>query len=294
MEKRIDLHIHSSFSEDADLSVNEIFETAQKASISAIAITDHDSIQSINAALSILPNYNFDYVPGIEITTVFSVDDSQQHILGYYVDGNNSGLLQNLNRISLFRDEIAHQRIEALKSTGFILDENNIKEIAGDRPVSAVSIIIELLNNKSNSDDERLYPYLHGNKKDNKVMSFYRDFLVEGKPAYVPFKSISTEEGINTIKKAGGIPILAHPCFVKNNNWLDNIKEMGIAGIEAVSSYHSDEQIKFYIDYAEKKGLLITAGSDFHGLTAKPHIKLGDQQGMCFSYYEKLKEKAGK
>ena len=290
MNKKIDLHIHSNFSEDADLSVDEIFLTSEKVLISAIAITDHDSIESVKTADAISNNFSLEYVPGVELSTVFPADNSQQHILGYFINNKNDGLTECIKKITDHRKEIEKLRIKALKDINFSLDENRIRQNTGNRPSTAVSIMTELLSNKDNLKDKRLYPYLHGDKKDKKIYHFYKDYFTKNGLAYVPFQSISTETGIEVIKKAGGIPVIAHPIMLENKKYLDTLKEMGIVGIEAVSTYHKNEDIDFYIKYAINNNLLITAGSDFHGPTAKPHIKLGEQDGMVYSYFEKLKE----
>ena len=290
MNKKIDLHIHSNFSEDADLSVDEIFFAAEKAQISTISITDHDSIESIEKAKIISKNYPFEYVPGVELSTVFPTDNSQQHILGYFIDNKNKNLCDCIKKIAVHRKEIERLRIKALKDLNFSLDENRIRKNTGNRPSTAVSIMTELFNNKDNLTDKRLHPYLHGDKKDKRIYHFYKDYFTKNGLAYVPFQSISTETGIEVIKKAGGIPVIAHPIILEDKKYLNILKEMGITGIEAVSTYHKQEDIDFYIKYAEKNNLLITAGSDFHGHTAKPHIKLGEQDGMLYSYFEKLKE----
>ncbi|MBN2401555.1 MAG: PHP domain-containing protein [Spirochaetes bacterium] len=289
MNKKIDLHIHSNFSEDADFSVNKIFNLAQKSSISAISITDHDSIESIGQADTITKNYSIEYVPGVELTTVFPLDNSQQHILGYYVNSTSRDLLNCLEKIAGYRKEIEKQRIEALKKLNFSLDENKIRQMTGKRPSTAVSIMNELFTNKANLNDQRLHVYLYGDKKGRKLYHFYKDYFTKNGMAYVPFQSISSQEGIEVIKISGGIPVIAHPIMLEKKKHLDVLKEMGIMGIEAVSTYHKPKDIKYYLKYAEKNKLLVTAGSDFHGPTAKPHIMLGSQSGMDYSFYEKLK-----
>ncbi len=289
MIKKIDLHIHSNLSEDADLAVDEIFDLAERSSLSAISITDHDSVESIGKAKKISGKYSVEYVPGVEISTVFPIDKSQQHILGYFVNNTNKELIECLKKISGYRKVIEKQRTEALRNLGFSLDETNIRRMTGNRPSTAVAIMNELFTNKNNINDRRLHVYLHGEKKERRLYYFYKDYFTKQGPAYVQFQSISAQEGIDIINKAGGIPILAHPIMLEKKEYLDIIKEMGIAGIEAVSTYHNQKDIEFYLEYAEKNSLLATAGSDFHGPTAKPHIKLGSQEGMNYMYLEKLK-----
>jgi len=77
---------------------------------------------------------------------------------------------------------------------------------------------------------------------------------------------------------------------VKKKEWLDTIRSYKIQGIEAISSYHSKEDIKFYLEYAKKYNLLVTPGSDFHGPTSKPKVKLGGISGNNYSYLQKLKD----
>lgn len=290
MGKTIDLHIHSNFSEDADLSVEEIFKSACNLPLSAISITDHDSIESLEVARSISPKYDIEYVPGVEITSVLPVDGSQQHILGYFIDEKNNDLINALDRIKKSRILITNKRIEMLQNLGFAMNEERIWDMTGGRSPTATSIMVEIFDNEKNFNDARLYEYFYGDKKDDKLGSFYREYLIEGKPAYVPFQTIDIKEAVEIIKKADGIPVLAHPKFVKKREWLDQIRGYGIEGIEAISTYHTPEDRKFYLEYAMKNSLLITSGSDFHGPTAKPKVKLGGISGNDYSLLQKIKD----
>lgn len=288
MDKLIDLHIHSSYSEDGDFSVDEIFRKASEKHLSAISITDHDSIESIPVSKMVKGEYEIEYIPGVELTTVFPVDGSQQHLLGYFVDENNPDLKTELINIHEYRISIAGRRIEALRRIGFEMDAERIWKMVDGRAPTATSIMVEIFINDENKSDKRLKEYYQGPKAGNRLPNFYREFLAEGKPAYVPFESVPLEKGIEVICRAGGIPVLAHPVFVKSRMWLGIIVDYGIKGIEAISTYHTDDDIKFYIEFAEKNSLLITAGSDFHGPTSKPDVGIGKINGRCM-YLENLR-----
>jgi predicted metal-dependent phosphoesterase TrpH len=294
MSKPIDLHIHSDFSEDADLSVDEIFRLASDLNISAISITDHDSLGSIPVARSISHEFRVEYIPGVELTTVFSVDGSQQHVLGYFVDENDAELGSVLEKIHHYRFGIARKRIEALKRINFELRDERIWELTAQRPPTATSIMLEVFNNEKNAGDMRLKDYFYGNKSENRLSNFYREFLSEKGAAYVPFESISLDEGIDIIQRAGGIAVLAHPIFIKRREWLDEIVDYGIEGIEAITTYHEKEDTLFFLDFAKRKNLLITAGSDFHGPTSKPKVKLGGIEGNDYTYLPLLKKHSTK
>ncbi len=288
--RAIDLHIHSSFSEDADYSVEEIFSLAEGTGLAALSITDHDSLESIAPAIEASKNYKIEYAPGIELTTVFPLDGSQQHILGYFIDEGNSSLTRLLEEIHGFRASIAKRRMEALRRIGFAIDERRVREMVGGRAPAATSIICEALDNPGNAKDPRLSEYRGGAKSGNRVMHFYAQFFTEGSPAYVPFESVDTESGVRAIREAGGVAVLAHPVFLKDRSRLDVIRDYGIRGIEAISSYHGAADTDFFFSYAEKNGLCATAGSDFHGPTTKPKVAIGGINGNDYPLYERLKE----
>ncbi len=290
MNKLIDLHVHSDFSEDGELSIREICELAVHNNIHAISITDHDSVESVPVARVTAPGYSLEHVPGVEVTTVLPADGSQQHILGFYIDENNPQLLEALNRITRFRVEIAKERMNALENAGFYIDEERIWEMAAGRAPTAASIMKGVLDNSENRKDPRLFEYYQGSKKDNQLPHFYREYLSEKGEAYVPFKSIDVAEGLKVIRAAGGVPVLAHPVFAKKEEYLDSMVEMGIAGLEAVSTYHSMEQVEYYRKYASDHDLLVSAGSDFHGPVAKPKVKLGGIDGNTYDLLERIKE----
>ncbi len=288
MAHRIDLHIHSCYSEDGDYSVDDIFELASKIGLSAISITDHDSIESIPDALDASKLYGIEYIPGVEITTIYE-DESQQHILGYYIH-DNPQLNETLKKIGQFRWEIAKRRIKKLREIGFSMNEDNVWQKANNRPPTATAIMLEVFENPENRKDARLHDYFEGKKSDNRLMFFYREYLAENMPAYVPFISIPTQEGIDIIKASGGIPVLAHPKFVNGEKHLQKIASMGIMGIEAISSYHTKAEIDYFFNFAKKHNLVITAGSDFHGPTSKPKVALGGIEGNDYRLLEELKK----
>ncbi|MCX8123355.1 MAG: PHP domain-containing protein [Spirochaetes bacterium] len=288
MAHRIDLHIHSHYSEDGDYSVEYIFQLAKQTRLCAISITDHDSIESIPDAARSSEKYGIEYVPGVELTTIYE-DGSQQHILGYYIK-DNPKLNEILKKIGQYRWEIAKRRIEKLREIGFSMNEDNVWKKANNRPPTGTAIMLEVFENPANRKDARLQEYFEGKKSDNKLMFFYREYLAENMPAYVPFISIPTKEGIEVIKASGGIPVLAHPKFVSGEEHLQKIVSMGIMGIEAISSYHTKQEVEYFKEFAKKYNLLVTAGSDFHGPTSKPKVSLGGIEGNDCSLLEDLKK----
>ena len=152
-----------------------------------------------------------------------------------------------------------------------------------------MSYLKAILSRKENQNDPRLRPYIDGTRSNSPYVNFYRDYLRGGKPAFVPMEDVSTIAAIQKIKGMGGIPILAHPSDTGEENIL-HLVQNGLEGLEVYSPYHnSQEQEKFRI-LAETNGLLITAGSDFHGKEIKPDVDLGQVYGDHYDLVLKLKK----
>ncbi|HNX57774.1 MAG TPA: PHP domain-containing protein [Spirochaetota bacterium] len=267
----IDLHIHSSFSDDGDYSVGDIFQRAKEHSLEAIAVTDHDTLSHIGECVEYSTSSGVELVPGFEITTMHPMDASQQHILCYFADPGNIALRALCNRIRSDRIELARERFHALEKIGFNHDPSIIDH-KKDSQITATTIVKEILSHPDNTNHPLLQKYFSGPCKDDRIMCFYREFLASGKPGYVPFRSIPTKDAIITVINAHAVPVLAHPVQVKSEAILDDIRSSGIIGIEVYSSYHTPDDTKRFCDYAKTNHLIATAGSDFHGPTAKPHV----------------------
>ncbi len=171
----------------------------------------------------------------------------------------------------------AAKRMELVKNSGFVFDEDKVMGLSPDGTVTGEMIAEVVLADERNKDNPLLKPYFEGGERsDNPYVNFYWDWCSKGKPAYVEINYISLKDAVKFIKKAGGIPVFAHP----NNNigmneevFAEIINE-GVKGVEAYSSYHSQEAQEFFKKMAEKYNVFVTCGSDFHGKT-KPAIKLG-------------------
>ena len=267
----IDLHIHSSFSDDGDYPVKELFRRAEEHSLEAIAITDHDTLSHIGECVEYSASSGVELVPGFEITTMHPADASQQHILCYFADPGNSALKALCDRIRTDRIELAKERFHALSKIGFNYD-SSVLERKKDSQITATTVVKEILSHPENRNHPLLQKYFTGPCKDDRIMCFYREFLAADKQGHVPFRSIPTGDAVATVLDAHAVPVLAHPVQVKSEAILDDIRSSGIIGIEAYSSYHTPDDTKRFIEYAEKHHLIATAGSDFHGPTAKPHV----------------------
>ncbi len=277
MEK-IDLHVHSTAS-DGSYSPEELVALAKTQSLSAIAITDHDTVSGFAQAQEQGKLMGIEVVPGIEISTKYG---GPIHILGYYIDVNSEKLKPVLNWVVHDRDERNRKMAEKMAADGIPVNYDKMRERFGEvigRPHFA-RILVEL--------------GLARNTRD----AFDR-YVEKGQKYYLPRNFLSIERSVEIIREAGGIPVLAHPFQYKlDDNGLREIiehcMEYGLMGIECRYSGYTPEQSGYLEALAEEYGLLKTGGSDFHGIS-KPDIRLGDGKGgleVPYEFLEKMRNTA--
>ena len=261
---RIDLHLHTTHS-DGSLSPTDVLRLAHKAGVTALAITDHDIVTGIPEAIAAGAELGIEIIPGVEISS--RVGNSELHILGYCLQWQDP----ELNRRLAFLRESRHSRnpqiIERLRALGLDVTYEEVRALAGTDAVGRPHIA-RLLMDK----------HYVTSAKD----AFDR-YLAEGRPAYVARELPSPADAIAWIRAAGGVAVLAHPTWAKVsgeslNALLIALKAEGLGGIEVHYSSHTKRQTREYHDLAKRLDLLITGGSDFHGIT-KPDIEVGTGRG---------------
>jgi predicted metal-dependent phosphoesterase TrpH len=251
-----DLHIHTTFS-DGTQSPQKIVELAAKNGLTTIAITDHDVVAGIDPAVQRGSELNVTVIPGIELTT--EALDTEIHILGYYIDHRDPQLLQTIGYIQQGRADRVAKICEKLKGLGVEIDPDEVFAIAGHRAPGRPHVARALVK--------------HGYVKSVKE-AFDRYLQFHG-PAYVSHYKLSPQEAIRMVAEAKGIPVYAHPAASKCDQIIPDLLAAGLRGIEAYYIGHRESQTEHYIGLAEKYGLLITGGSDYHGMTSGREIELG-------------------
>jgi len=291
---KIDLHIHSIYSADGQISPDELIDLAKNAGLSAISIADHDTTEAYH---HIPDDLSVEIITGVELTTTH-LRDITVHILGYFMDPFHPKLLDVIEKLKEARRKQAVGRALKLRQLGFVFSDADVEKYAeGKTPVGPI-FAMAILNNPANDNDERLLPYRKGGSRSRAPYYYFdKDFLQEGKVAYYPVERISTIDAIKLILSIGGVPVLAHPGEkYDTDDTKGDIKVMtdaGLCGIEAFSSYHNGEQVVDFLSLARRYNLIATAGSDFHGPKVKPHIVLGDISSD-YNVIEKLREKIPK
>jgi hypothetical protein len=238
---------------------------AKQAGVSALAITDHDIVDGIPEAIKIGTDLGIEVIPGIEISSRWG--DAELHILGYFLDWKDQTLSRRLEQVRTSRHNRNPLIVEKLNHLGLALTYQEVQELAGTESVGRPHIARVLMQKG----------YVQSAKE-----AFDR-YLAEGAAAYVPRELPDPTEAIAWLRAAHGIPVLAHPVWAKQDEagllkLCEKLKSEGLMGIEVHYSTHKPQQTKEYLNIAKRLNLLVTGGSDFHGVT-KPDIEVGIGRG---------------
>jgi predicted metal-dependent phosphoesterase TrpH len=283
----IDLHIHTNASSDGQHSPREIFEMARNKGLRAIAFADHNSVVNVEEGFGLSAEFGIEFLPCLELDTFHNGLDP--HILAYFINPRNPALKDWLETIHQKKKEQAKKRMEKLNKLGFPFTWDDLRKFCGDRIPTGISFLKAILSREENRNDPRLRPDIRGDRSFSPYVNFYRDYLRGGKPAFVPLEDVSSITAIGKIKEWGGTPIQAHPSDTGEEN-IRQLIDNGLEGLEVYSPYHDARQQEALRAFAEKHGLLITAGSDFHGKMVKPDVELGGVQGNDYELLLKFKE----
>ena len=265
MQKRIDLHIHTTVS-DGWLTPKEVIDEAFKNKVSIIAIADHDTVDAYNDKLfEYARSKNIKLIPAVEIST--KAKKAGVHVLGYNIDLNNREFKERLNKIRNARHDYLHDVAKKLEELEYYI---NVEELDKIDAVTKAHIALDAVNNPKNRE-KLLSEFGHIPSKGE----FIETIMNENCPAYVKKKSVTPKEAAEIIRAANGKVILAHPvAYVHEDNFTDEdiieiINDMKPDGIESNYLYvdRFDKKInetKKWNQFAKEHDLFVTVGSDFH------------------------------
>ena len=281
--KYIDLHVHSNVS-DGTLTPSELVDEAIKNNLSAFALTDHDTTKGVSEALeaakkATLKGTPIEVVPGVEISAAYKNKDI--HILGLFLDIEYEPLQIALDQAIQNRDLRNQKMAQNLKNGGLDID---YETLCSHFPPGTVLTRAHFAK------------YLYETGQVRSMNSAFDIYLNSDGPYYVPREYISPENAISLIKRAGGIPVLAHPLVyhipeAQLDALIQRLKDAGLMGLEVFHSANTGFDEGIVRRYANKYDLVMTGGSDFHGAN-KPQISMGTGRGnlkIPYSVLEKLK-----
>lgn len=256
MERRADLHCHSLYSDGTCRPV-ELVDLAISLGHWGLSITDHDSIEAFDEAADYAAAHSMVLFPGIEISSKFQ--DESIHVLGYCFDPKAKSLQEVCQRHRAWRDERNRRMIQKLAAAGMSISMEEVKALSPDaftygRPHIALALV------------------RRGYVKD--VASAFRQFLGSGKSCYVEGEKSTVAEAIDCIHVAGGLAVLAHPHLIKRSSIIEKLLALPFDGLEVYYASMGEKENLRWKGMAERHGLFMTGGSDFHGMI-KPEWRFG-------------------
>lgn len=246
---KVDLHTHSTAS-DGLLAPARLVITAREHGVGTLALTDHDTTAGLEEALAEGRRIHIDVIPGVEINT--DVGDDEIHILGYYVDHTRPDFQAFLARMRAGRVDRARAMVDKLRALGAPVEWTRVEAIAAGASVGRPHVARALLEARRVAT----------------MQEAFERFLGRRAPAYVPRLKVSPEDAVETVRAAGGVPVLAHPGWASSGPVIERVPELvahGLAGIEVYYPDHTAEMIAQYLDVVRRYGLVATGGTDFHG-----------------------------
>ncbi|MDO4564639.1 MAG: PHP domain-containing protein [Clostridia bacterium] len=250
---RFDLHCHSYFS-DGTVSPSEIVRTANRAKLSMLALTDHDCILGVSEAMEEARKLGLPFLPAVEMDNEWR---HELHIIGLDIDVNNPTLLRALQIAQERRTRRNGIILEKLKTAGVEIEPF----LNRDRAVTTKLHLAHALIEAGYATD---------------VRDAFAKYLRAGTVGYYTEPRFTPEQVIDLIHTADGIPVLAHPCHIRENihGLIRELKGLGLMGIEAYYPSSSPRQTELHLSLAAQHKLMVTCGSDFHGAN-RPGVPLG-------------------
>ena len=274
--REIDLHVHTNISDGSESPENTV-KYAKELGLKAIAVTDHDNVGGIAAARSAGEKCGLEVVGGLELGCGWY--GREVHMLAYDFDPDNKWLRATLGWIITDRHERNEKIAKLISDDGIKIDLAELEERHKGSSIGRPHFALCLVEAGVAAD----------------VQDAFKRFLDPGCRYYIRRNFLSVEEAAETIRGAGGKPVIAHPGQYRlteegMTELMQRAEKAGVAGLECHYSGYSPQQVAEYVAYAEKYGLCVTAGSDWHG-KHKPHIQLGSGvSGELCAPYELLRK----
>jgi len=254
---RVDLHTHTTAS-DGLLAPEALVRLAKEAGVAVLAVADHDTTDAVDAALAAGRQLGVEVIPAVEINT--DVDDTEVHILGYFLDHHLGWFQEFLTRLRDGRVNRAAKMVEKLKTLGISIQFERVRALA-DGAVGRPHVARALLEaGVVKTTGEAFEKYIGRNG-----------------PAYVERMKLTPQEAVAVILRAGGVPVLAHPGWGVPDGMIPALVTAGLEGLEVYYPDHTPAMLEHYLEVAARHRLLVTGGTDFHGGDLATKVTVGSQ-----------------
>lgn len=268
---KVDFHVHTT-SSDGTLSPKEVIQRAHKNNVKYLAITDHDTLTGLSEAFEESLKYGITLIPGIELSTQYN--NESVHILGFFKGDSyrNEDLINELDKIKNHRVIRAQKMIDKLREEFNI--EISFEKVLKDAKdtIARPHIAREIINCG--------YPYT--------LDEIFEKFIGKGRKAYVPTLKLSTNDGLELLRKYNALVFLAHPKLIVKTN-INEFLSMNFDGFESIYYQNSSEENQKFLKLSNENNLLISCGSDFHGDLESDtrHGDIGSME-LPYEYLSKL------
>lgn len=260
MRIRVDLHTHTTAS-DGTCEPAENVRLAREQGLSAVAITDHDTVAGIPQAMEAAASLGVEVIPGVEVSSAARGQDI--HVLGYFIPYEDAAFQERLASLRETRHERNKLLIARLQELG-------------------INITLESVYRRKQGTDKNIgRPHIAEELVElgvvGSIEEAFSKYLGKEGAAYVNPPRITPQEAISLIREAGGAAVLAHPGLYDDDELVQELIAYGLDGIEVDHPDNSEAQRARYRSWAEENGLVVTGGSDFHGWRANDpfHSMLG-------------------
>ncbi len=249
MASTIDLHLHTLAS-DGRLTPTELIQLVAKQGLEIVSITDHDSTEGLAEAYEAAKEFtNLRIIPGIEMSA--DIPGDEVHILGYFLDYEDPEFQAKLLEFRRGRVDRAKMMVEKLDALGVHLEWERVQHFAGDGSVGRPHIALAMVE--------------AGYCKEPK--DAFDEYLGRNGLAYAERPKMSPSEGVEMIKKVGGVPVLAHPTYMNDiEAGISSLKQVGLLGMEVYYAQYDDDTVRHLARLAREYDLIPCGGSDYHGL----------------------------
>jgi hypothetical protein len=258
----IDLHSHTTAS-DGVLAPAELINLALERGLSALGVTDHDSTEGVRPAIEAARGTGLTVVPGVELNT--DVARGEVHVLGYFVRPDRASFQVRLAELRRGRFERGRQMVEKLAAAGAPISWQRVQEIAGEGAIGRPHVAQALIEVGHVATTQEAF----------------ERYIGQGRPAYVERVRFGPEDAVRTVLAAGGAPVLAHPVLSAPvmagepepmraalealEPRLDGLQAAGLRGLEVYYAGYGEALVDALAEVADRRGLIRTGGSDFHG-----------------------------
>ncbi|TYP72671.1 PHP domain-containing protein [Paenibacillus methanolicus] len=249
-----DLHTHTTASDGLQRPADNV-RMAKAAGLAAVGITDHDTVDGVEEAVNEGERLGIAVVPGVEISTYAGGCDI--HILGYYTDWRSDRWREKLGTLLNGRNRRNELILEKLGKLGIAITMADVMAEARRAGKDSGTI-----------GRPHIAAVLVARGAVGSTQEAFEKYLAAGAQAYASASRLSPFEALEWIREAGGTSVIAHPGLYGNDSLVEDIIRAGAEGIEAYHSDHAPEDEAKYVKLASQYGLIVTGGSDFHGVRA--------------------------